>query len=199
MGLDELFSLLFFLYVLGSVLSGLLRRSAGPGAPNGTEEDPELVLDMEELERRLRRAREERLGRPQPPASSWDGPAGPASPFEGPMGPGSPLEAPVAPAARTVRPTAARAVQPAKPTVRPSTMAPSVRGVPFDDDLGGDWGVPAAPAPRPAARRRRPAAGLPPAVAAFVRKGQPWLAAVVMREILDPPRALRPYRVWPRV
>ncbi|HEY8496338.1 MAG TPA: hypothetical protein VIK98_04800 [Limnochordales bacterium] len=184
MGFEELFSLLFFLYVLGSVLSGLLRRSADPGAPTGTGEGPDLVLDMEELERRLRRASQERLGQPQPPAGHGRGETPPSL---------------VPPAAPAVPPTAARAVQPAKPAVRSSTMAPRVRGVPFDDDLGQDWSAPAAPAPRPAAPRPRVAAGLPPTVAALVREGHPWLAAVVMREILDPPRALRPYRVWPRV
>lgn len=197
MGLDELLSLLFFLYVLGSVLSSLVRRSAPPGTPGETPDEPDVIVDMEELERRLRRARVEHVGEPLPPAARRreELPAqGPGS-SSGRLSETSPAgrEAPAIP---KVRVSAARAP---KPTVRRSRMAPRIQGVAFHDDLGEEWVSTAAVVPRRAGRRQGGVQPFPPAVAAILETGRPWLAAMVTREILDAPRALRPYRIWPRV
>ena len=55
MEFDELIGALFGLYILLSILSGVLRGVRGRGPGPGREAGPE-VLDMEELERRLREA-----------------------------------------------------------------------------------------------------------------------------------------------
>ncbi|HEY8416855.1 MAG TPA: hypothetical protein VIK93_02335 [Limnochordales bacterium] len=280
MGLDEIFGLLFVLYILGSIVGALMRGGASQRrSPELDDEAPGEILDMEELERRLRRMREEMLG--QPPSPPGEGPrpvvppAGPAEPpgrpGAEPLAPGAPA-VPLEPAASppaaaspqqaarrapaeegassraagepvTVVPVRPEARPTAQPTVRPSTVRPSpMRPVPLrpmtmrpstgrPSESADEWpaieewddwpadplepealparrghgrSVPGRPGRRPGAPGRRipgPTSGdgLPPAVAALLERGQPWLAAVVIKEIWEKPRALRPYRLWPRV
>lgn len=61
--------------------------------------------------------------------------------------------------------------------------------------------VPMAPRGKEPGVRGRPAGAhrLPAAVAALIEGDRPWLAAMVLKEIWDEPRALRPHRVRPRV
>lgn len=221
MSFDDIFVVLFLLYVLSSVLSGLVRRGAPGGrraqdSPSDGELGP-IVLDMEELERRLRRAREATAA--PPAAGGGEGPqpvvlqgaerdSAPAarrpSGQRGPSrrGPGTerPGERPAWSRPEPTRRQSA-ATQAAKPTIHPSTIAPRLRGVDFESSLGEDWD--AAPG-APPERTQRPQAyraggGATPAVAALLSGDNPWRAAVILREVLDAPRAARPYRVWPRV
>jgi len=226
-GLDDLFGLLFVLYILGSILSALMR---GPSrrTPGMDDETADEIFDMEDLERRLRRMREEMVD--QPPA------ARPTVTGEDPESPtaGEPVaSAPVRPEARPIpepvgRPSAVppspMRPSPLRPFVtRPSTARPSdtVDGWPdleeWRDWPGDHWELPVPspdsgrkrlaavrPQPRPSAQARRASArpagtGLPPAAAALLEGGRPWLAAVVIKELWDQPRALRPHRPWPRV
>jgi len=246
--LDELLALLFAFYILSWVMAALARRRPGPGGGSAGDDGagPEDILDMDELERRLRRAREEML-RP-PPAGPDEGPPPviprPAAPGEWPLGVPSPRPAAETPARTAPAPAAPvpvgapaqggaeRPRMPAamrRPATRP-TVRPSRPDEVFDDLTlaAGDWGAGAADIPlgadvldipdiagsggaltdgplrgqppaAPGAGERRAAPGqLPPAAAALLARGQPWLAAVVLKEVWDAPRALRPHRAWPR-
>lgn len=192
MDFEELLGALFVLYILGSMVSGFLRRGrpagrssedgkgVGPGRPRFPQ-----VLDMEELERRLRDLAE---GRPTERGGAEEPPAKPARP----------------------RPTASIpdiAPAPEAPTFRTETVrVPAV--FPTDseidrwqdddwDDVERDesWARSKSPSERPGAKGPAP---LPPSVAAFMEQGNPWQAAFVVKEVLGPPRALSPHRGRPR-
>lgn len=237
MSFDDLFGLLILLYVLSSIVGGLLRGRGSEGRGPGQPE----VLDMDELERRLRerRARQETVKPAAQPAAEAPRPAPAPAPAPRPAPAPAPMastEAPesrpaastVLPAAPTVapsaapsaRPLAAPTAKPAAPTVRRS-LAPvgsTLRGAVQlsrpktpDDDWGVDmsdldWDAVAAQEeiPRRRARRLRSATPapkprpLPAAIRYYLEHAEPWQAAVVLAEVLGPPRALAPYRVWPR-
>lgn len=209
MEFDELIGALFGLYILLSILSGVLRGVRGRGPGPGREAGPE-VLDMEELERRLREAQilepEEapRPGRRAPETAPAPAPAPSAAPPVAQRRPAAPGAPTPEPARTTLRP----------PSVGPSTLRPGWASAAEDDwdaafDLeDADWAaleaeeplrrpLPAAAEPRPAEKEAAPAA-LPAPIQAMVDQGHPWQAAFALKELLGPPRALAPYRVWPR-
>lgn len=174
---------MFVLYVLGSIVAGFLRGAGGRPAQPGQRPMAPEVLDMDDLERQLREARDREHPPPAaPPADDWTPTVQPAAP--------SPVRRP--------DPAAAR----------PSTGSqPAEMQVAWDDDFADDWGDGSdsewEDAERTARRRRpeRKRAGdgrLPAPVHAFLDQGNPWQAAVVVKELLGPPRALAPYRTWPR-
>lgn len=221
MAFEELIGILFVLYILGSIVAGFLRGAGGrPAQPGQPPVYPE-VLDMDELERRLREARE----REHPPESR-----SPADEFES--------EPPMRPSPeRTVAATVQRASERAATTtmLRDSERAATttMRRAPERATFAGrtplqpsrvrdadnDWGDDADDAEwealersegltvRPGSRNREmtpPRSGMssgrvPEPVQAFLERGNPWQAAFVVKEVLGPPRALSPYRTWPRV
>lgn len=214
MSFDDLFGLLILLYVLSSIVGGLLRGRGSEGRGPGQPE----VLDMDELERRLRerRARQETVKPAAQPAAEAPRPAPAPAPAPRPAPAPAPMASTKAPESRPAAPTA----KPAAPTVRRS-LAPvgsTLRGAVQlsrpktpDDDWGVDmsdldWDAVAAQEeiPRRRARRLRSATPapkprpLPAAIRYYLEHAEPWQAAVVLAEVLGPPRALAPYRVWPR-
>jgi len=214
MSFDDLFGLLILLYVLSSIVGGLLRGRGSEGRGPGQPE----VLDMDELERRLRerRARQETVKPAAQPAAEAPRPAPAPAPAPRPAPAPAPMASTEAPESRPAAPT----VLPAAPTVRRS-LAPvgsTLRGAVQlsrpktpDDDWGVDmsdldWDAVAAQEeiPRRRARRLRSATPapkprpLPAAIRYYLEHAEPWQAAVVLAEVLGPPRALAPYRVWPR-
>lgn len=185
-----------------SVVSGIFR-----GARRSQSGDAPEVLDMDELERSLREAREgELVGEPSSPSSP---PVSPpvarevSAPSVGPSEPERP------------RPSVTAARR-ATPTVHPSTLAERTPLQPswVVDDDDADWTADVDDAEWEAMEEegtpRRTAAGsstpagkaaggrLPDPVQAYLDKGRPWQAAFVVQEVLGPPRALAPYRTWPR-
>src|SRR5690606_1990194 len=214
MSFDDLFGLLILLYVLSSIVGGLLRGRGSEGRGPGQPE----VLDMDELERRLRerRARQETVKSAAQPAAEAPRPAPAPAPAPRPAPAPAPMASTKAPESRPAAPTA----KPAAPTVRRS-LAPvgsTLRGAVQlsrpktpDDDWGVDmsdldWDAVAAQEeiPRRRARRLRSATPapkprpLPAAIRYYLEHAEPWQAAVVLAEVLGPPRALAPYRVGPR-
>ncbi|MBO8141423.1 MAG: hypothetical protein H0Z37_04485 [Firmicutes bacterium] len=195
MSLDELFALLLFLYTVGAVATGLLRRQ-GRRSGTGSEEDNGLdpVPDMDELERRLRRAWQEALGAPGSPGGGED-----AMPAEFP----EPRQLPE-PAAESLPGGAAEPVATHWPTDDGawwSADGGEDRGLEWEDPVlaGSPGGLPPEAATARSATSEPAGRPVPEALAAFVAERGLWPAAVVLKEILDPPRALRPYRWPPRV
>lgn len=182
-----------------SIVSGVL-RGGRRGAPR---EDAPEVLDMDALERALREARErEQAGAPSPERSaSPDSSAPTAAPRAVPStAPSQPRWAPtVSPVDRRATPSVQRSTLADRTPLQPSWAMDA------DDD---DWGIDVDDAdwealeqeegrtPRRTAARTDPR--LPEPVQAFIDKGRPWQAAFVVQEVLGPPRALAPYRTWPR-
>lgn len=214
------------MYILSSIVGGIFRGRRRGGAAGDESVFPE-VLDMDELERRLREARSQEEAaepvrelfseEPRPTTVPATVPtAGPqASPAAEPTA--SPTAVPSA--ASTAAPMAA----PATPTQKvPSAVKPSAIGgrtvvqPNWAQDADDEWDVGLDDADwdtlegdgvrthRPAGARRRPPTppskrgALPEPIAAFVKDGHPWQAAFVVSEVLGSPRALAPYRTFPR-
>jgi|SRR5690625_3817961 len=194
---EQLIGLLFALYILGSMVAGFFRRgrSGGRGRPTGPAR-PGLpdVLDMDELERRLRELAGERV-------EEYDPSEAPASREPGKPEPRPELTPPVTSAPPSPPRPAMPPMTPAGPRPAPVTRLPREDMRPLrDDDFEGwqddetDWarwarGEEAFPARASDAKRPDAVPGLPPVVAAYMRQGKPWQAAVVVKEILGPPRA----------
>ncbi|MFO7265134.1 MAG: hypothetical protein C0P62_002930, partial [Bacillota bacterium] len=114
-----------------------------------------------------------------------------------------------APTAKPAAPTVRRSLAPVGSTLRGAVQLSRPKTP--DDDWGVDmsdldWDAVAAQEeiPRRRARRLRSATPapkprpLPAAIRYYLEHAEPWQAAVVLAEVLGPPRALAPYRVWPR-
>lgn len=196
MDFEQLIGVLFTLYILGSMIAGVVRRGRPTPPGDGEGRGPARtglpeVLDMDELERRLRDLAGGRVGRPDP--------TGPA-------------QSPEPSVARTPTPSASpSASEPAVPSLpqgAPRPVPAATRSTfPEGDRWRGavdDWesweeGVWEPERSRTASEGYpSKAASLPPAVEAYMRKGNPWQAAFVVKELLGPPRALYPHRNHPR-
>lgn len=180
---------LFILYILRSVFEGISRGGrAGKRGPDSSEK-PGLptwsdVLDMDELERRLRELRGD-----EPSAESS------SETFverEERYPPVLSIPAPVSPPPTSEPATIAAPQQPAPPARRTAEAVDM-----WADD--GDWDDALLDSvwddvPLPATHRRDRAARrtdqLPAAVQAYVDRGTPWQAAFVLKELLGPPRGL---------
>lgn len=238
MSLDELLGLLFMLYILGSVLSALLRRDGGRGTAQGHDEG-ELTDWEKELEELFRRHRESHpsSGERQPaderpwlevePIPPWEGPESlPPGQDRQPRGEGAPpsgappqpepfpgepwpAESPEEPwpaeeqprrepAGETPRPKREEEPQPQEPAL-PVPRARSQRVEPAD---GAQLPRPiprpsVAPPPadsRPEERQALPAGARRSPWQRIRGEAGSWREAIILREILDEPRALRPYR-----
>lgn len=205
---------------IGGILRGL------PTAGRGGEGAPE-VLDMDELERRIREARARRVSvetvseplreegerteqtapappRPAEPAATRR-PAPSAAPHVVPSA--KPQTAPATAPQGAPRPAADGSRL--RVTVQPSKL----RGLADDWDGGMDdldWK--ALDDQEEAVRRlgpwhgrrrtrrmdARPRQSLPAPISRFMERGHPWQAAIVVAEVLGQPRALARHRVWPR-
>lgn len=179
MDFEELLGVIFVLYLLGSMVAGFFRRGRprqstdekAPGRPGLPE-----VLDTDELERRLRElATGRREARPEP----------------------EPERQPVEQEPRPQRPIAPPTVAPTPPAPVRAPAALPVRRDEFGWDELSDAALQDADKQR---RKRAQTAGqsLPPVIEGFVRRGDAWQAAFVMKEVLGPPRALSPHRGRPR-
>lgn len=207
--------------MLSSIVGGIFRGTRTAGR---RESGDGKVVDMKELERRLREARAQQPAEPsttpaREPSPQADTPRwspAPAVPDPRPApsaattsttSPGKALRPVTLPGTATAvpasRPPVARAERPVRRTLQPRRLS-----APEDDwgldpndldwdreEMGSHGRSPTRPSPSAAAGRTPP---LPAAVQRYLDREQPWQAAVVIAEILGPPRALLPYRVWPR-
>lgn len=194
---EELLGALFVLYILGSMVSGFLRRgrqvrtsgdepsSSGKGRPRFPQ-----VLDMEELERRLRDLAEGR------PPGQRDDPA-PFGEREAGEGTETPVAAPPTPAGVPTEARKPRSVTVRVPAVVPAAADPDgwAADEDWDDVRDSSWPTMQHLPKEPAASR---ATALPPAVLSYMERGNPWQAAFVIKEVLGPPRALNRHRGRPR-
>lgn len=180
MDFEELIGVLFTLYILGSMVAGFFRRGAG-GRKSGSEGRAKgtglpRVLDMDELERRLRElATGRRVPEPEPEPQAERVAASPPT-------------------------TTAVPTKVSIPAV--VSDGPKHRGGQWTVPEDGWEELPdpawAAVEERPVSRRAAVADGLPPVVADVARRDNPWQAAFVIKELLGPPRALAPHRGRPR-
>lgn len=191
-GLDfeELLGALFVLYILGSMVMGFLRRGRRPGSGDG--EGPgrpgfPQVLDLEELEERLRDLAAGRRPGEGGYASSGPGPQVEPRPDAPEPAPPAVGTAPTPPAVATVR----------IPAVVPAAMRPEEDWADADEwaELeDGSWSEPSA---LPGSGTTSGVRALPPAAASLLDRDNPWQAAFVIKEVLGPPRALNPHRGRP--
>lgn len=198
MDFEGLIGFLFLIYFLGSIIAAVFRRERsrgdGPKTPQTGRRRGSVfgeVLDMDELERRLREARDAAMETVEPRAAEADDDPAPEAPAPIPVPP------PAAELPPVVVPPVAAPPEPRPRRPRRVFPAPTMAGDPrwetvMDDELQAEAATP------PARTAAVATADLPPAVQNALRRGKPWQAAFIMQEVLGPPRGLRPHRPGPQ-
>lgn len=195
--MGQLLGTLFVLYILRAILQGLTQ-----GKPSASKHDERGsrwsdVLDMDELEKRLREVRSTLEGRPD---SEHITPAEETAPLEQPAADVEPVSAEEMPASSAPIPPVVlfdhdqRVTSPiSQRDVRPDDGLDDWLSD-VDDDEWDELARHGWSAERESQQFEHTAENrLPTAIDAYMQRGKPWQAAFVVKELLGPPRALHPF------